>query len=198
MRIVALALCSLLIAVATAHADGNALLRFYYSPQSVGTIQKSPADPRGKDSDEPVDSTWKGDLELILWGHLGLSASRQNVLREFNNSADQKIQEEWVQFSYNLSLYLREAGYNRFNFYAGAGTGQVEKYRYSVDDVRMDTRQRHVSMPLSRTFGGIDYTFERIGFRYEYNVVEVEKDSPGFKDNISQTYQHIGFFIPFN
>jgi hypothetical protein len=53
-------------------------------------------------------------------------------------------------------------------------------------------------MPLSRAFGGIDYTFERIGFRYEYSVVDVEKDTAGFKDKINQTYQHIGFFIPFN
>jgi hypothetical protein len=198
MRIVALALGTLLLAAATAHADGNALLRFYYSPYAVGSIGKSPADPKGDVKSEAVDSTWKGDLELILWGHLGLSGSRQNVLRDFENSANQQVHEEWVQYSYNLALYLREAGYNRFNLYAGAGTGQVEKYRFSFDKVRLDTRRRHTSMPLSRAFGGLDYTFERIGFRYEYSAVDVEKDTPGFKDKISQAYQHIGFFIPFN
>src|SRR5262249_5010832 len=156
--------------------DGNVLLRFYYSPEAASVIHSSPADPKGKDSDQAADSTWKGDLELIFWGRLGLGASRQNVLREFDNSAGQKIQQEWEQFSYNATLSLREAGYNRFNVFAGAGSGQVEKYKYSVDDVRMDTRRRHMAMPLSRTFGGIDYTFERIGFRYEYNSVQVEKD----------------------
>jgi len=198
MRALALAFCSLLIVVATAHADGNALLRFYYSPYAVGSIGKSPADPNGDATSEAVNSTWKGDLELILWGHLGLSGSRQNVLRDYENSAKQQVHEEWVQYSYNLALYLRQAGYNRFNIYAGGGAGAVEKYRYSIDKVRMDTRRRDMAMPLTRTFGGIDYTFERIGFRYEYSVVDVQKDTPGFKDKISQTYQHLGFFIPFN
>jgi hypothetical protein len=197
MRALALALGSLMLAATTAQADGNALLRFYYSPYAVGAVSESPADPKGDKKNEAVDSTWKGDLELILWGHLGLSGSRQNVLRDFEVTGV-PVHEEWVQYSYNLALYLRAAGYNKFNLYAGAGTGQVEKYRYSVDKQRLDTRRRHMSMPLTRTFGGIDYTFERIGFRYEYSAVDVEKETPGFKDKLNQTYQHIGFFIPFN
>ena len=198
MRKVALLLFCLIAVAATARADGDALLRFYYSPYAAGTIGKSPADPSGKAKSEGVDSTWKGDLELILWGHLGLGGSRQDVLRDFENTAHQSIHEEWVQYSYNATLYLRRAGYNKFNLFAGAGEGQVEKYHYSVDKVRMNTPKRDNNMPLTRTFGGIDYTFERIGFRYEYSRVEVEKDTPGFKDKIGQTYQHIGFFIPFN
>lgn len=197
MRTLALTLFTLAIVAATARADGNLLLRFYYSPYAAGTIGESPADPKGDKKGEPVDSTWKGDLELILWGHLGVSGSRQNVLRDFE-AGGQPVHEEWVQYSYNLSLYLRKAGYNRFNLFAGAGTGQVEKYRYSVDGIRLDTRKRHTSMPLTRVFGGVDYTFERIGFRYEYSAVEVEKETPGFTDRIQQAYHHVGIFIPFN
>src|SRR5690349_15988149 len=145
MRTVALALGCLLLAVATAHADGNVLLRFYYSPAAAGVTHKSPADPNGKDQSAAVDSTWKADLELILWGHLGLSGSRQNVLRDYDNSAGQKVHEEWVQVFWNAALYLRQAGYNKFNVYGGAGTGQVEKYKYSFDDVAQNTRRRDMS-----------------------------------------------------
>jgi hypothetical protein len=198
MRRVALLICCLVAVATSARADGDALLRFYYSPWAVGTINKSPADPTGADKSQHTDSTWKGDLELILWGHLGLGGSRQNVLREFENAAKQQVHEEWVQYSYNATLYLRRAGYNKFNLFAGGGEGQVEKYHFSINKVRMNTTARDNNMPLTRVFGGIDYTFERIGFRYEYSKVEVEKDTPGFKDKLSQSYQHIGFFIPFN
>jgi hypothetical protein len=197
MRAIALAFFTLAIVATTAHADGNVLLRFYYSPYAAGTIRESPADPQGDKKGEVVDSTWKGDLEVILWGRLGISGSRQNVLRDFE-AGGQPVHEEWVQYSYNLTLYLREAGYNRFNLFAGAGTGQVEKYRYSVDGTRLDTRKRHTNLPLTRAFGGVDYTFERIGLRYEYSAVEVEKETPGFTDRIKQAYHHIGIFIPFN
>jgi hypothetical protein len=198
MRAFALAFSLLLLSAAAVRAESNTLLRFYYSPNAMGTISKSPADPNGDKKSEAVDSTWKGDLELILWRRLGLSASRQNVLRDFDNAAGQAVHEEWVQYSYNLALYLREVNHYKFNLYAGGGTGVVEKYRYSFDKVRQNTRARDQNMPLSRAFGGIDYTFERIGFRYEYSVVDVEKDTAGFKDKLDQTYQHIGFFIPFN
>ena len=198
MRALALAFIGVLLWAAAAWAESNTLLRFYYSPYAVGTIARSPADPNGDKKSEAVDNTWKGDLEVILWRRLGISASRQYVSRDFDNAAGQAVHEEWVQYSYNLALYLREANHNKFNVYAGGGTGQIEKYKFSFDNVRQNDPKRHVNMPLSRVFGGIDYTFERIGFRYEYSVVDVEKDTMGFKDKLIQTYQHIGFFIPFN
>jgi hypothetical protein len=198
MRIVALAIAIFLLGVGASRAESNQLLRFYYSPAATGRILESPADPKGKDSGAAVDSTWKGDLELILFRRLGIGGSRQNVLREYQNSAHQAVHEEWVQYSYNLTLYLREAGYDRFNAFLGGGGGNVERYQFSFDKVRQDTPKRDSNMPLTRWFGGIDYTFQHIGFRYEYSAVTVEKKTPGFKDHLNQAYHHIGFFIPFN
>jgi len=198
MRTLALAVALLLAGFSLARAESSHLIRFYYSPAANGTVERSPADPKGKDSGEKIDTTWKGDLELILWRRVGIGGSRQHSLRDYVNGAGQAVHEEWTQFSYNLTLYARQAGYDRFNAFLGYGGGSVERYEYSFDKVRQDTSRRDNQMPLTRVFGGIDYTFTHIGFRYEYSAVTVEKKTPGFKDELDQTYHHIGFFIPFN
>jgi hypothetical protein len=114
-------------------------------------------------------------------------------------NAGQTMQEDWEQHLFNLTLYLREAGHDRFNLYAGGGSGALDAYRWSVDGVRQDDPLRHRNMPLTRAFGGVDYTFERIGFRLEYSQVDADKKSAGLgTDRMRQTYRQFIVFIPFN
>jgi hypothetical protein len=177
--------------------DANHLLRFYYGV-GQGKVARSPLDPAGTYANEPVDRTSLGALELILFRRVGISGSRQYVLRQFSDSLGVLQEEQWVQYSADLTLYLLESRHNSFNLYLGGGSGLVERYQYAVNKVTLSTPALHDNMPLTRGFAGMEFTLDRIGFRLEASVVEVEDHAGGMTNRIDQSYQLLSAYIPFN
>ena len=172
------------------------LFRVYYSPNHRGTVSEAPLDPGGKFSDEKVNAPY-GELEMIAFGHLGFSANRQTVLRDFR-SEGVKYKEKSVQLSYNLTLYAFASKHNQFNLFAGGGAGEVEKYSYKIGGVRQDNDQFHEGIPLQRAFLGMEITFERIGLRLSVSQVTAHKEQGGQEFNMTQTFQNLSFYIPLN
>ncbi|HUJ76283.1 MAG TPA: hypothetical protein VL359_15580 [bacterium] len=174
------------------------LLRLYYGADTVGTISKSPQDPRGDYTGSKVNQDNLTELELILAQRVGISAGQQYVVRSFLDSAGNALDENWYQTFYCLTLYLREVQHDRFNVFLGAGAGTVERYQASVNGQTQPSASADREIPLQRVFGGVEYTFDRIGFRLEVAETDAEQSSGGQKVQLNQTYQTLLVYIPFN
>lgn len=178
-------------------AEPPVLFRFYYSTWLQGTVEKSPADPTGAYSKEGPRPATKGDLEMIAWGHVGLSYSRQIVRRRFETAPGQMLEEFSLQETYNLTLYARHSTHDAFNLFAGGGAGQAD-YQYKLNGVRQDDPALDKHLPIQRWFAGVEYTFDRIGVRVEYIRVQGSHEAGGRKDELAQRFGYLSLYIPFN
>lgn len=190
---------------AEAQAEPPALFRFYYSQWFTGRLNATPADPTGEFSDRSAASHARGDLEVILFQRVGLSFTRQKVDREYTDdrgiapgcTAPCAVDEASLQRFYNLTLYAWPSRHGAFNLFAGGGRGSAD-YQLKVDGVPQDDSELHGSIPLRRWYGGVEYTFERIGFRLELMRVLGEEEKAGQRAEIDQTFQYLTVYIPFN
>jgi len=172
-------------------------LRLYYAPFATGSVSKSPLDPDGTHSGEGIDRATKGAIELILWRRIGIGGTRQVVGREFTVGGS-TYEETSVQYSADLTLYVFENRPDAFNLFIGGGQGAVERYRFKIDGVRQDTTNPSLyrNMPLTRTFGGIEYTWQRIGMRLETSRIAASRTVEGEKASIEQSIVNLTFYIP--
>ena len=186
-------------APAWAQDDGGSVYyRIHYAPYFVGELEKSPADPQGQYQSEMVDQADKLELELVFARHLGISASRIRFAREFQNSAQQKVNESASALMLNATLYGSPVQHNAWNLLLGAGYGTIGEYRIKVDGVRQDQSPLHRNIIARRIFAGIEFTFDRLGIRYEFNQIEAEKSSGRKDTELSGVFQFVTFFIPLN
>lgn len=186
-------------APAWAQDDGGSVyVRIHYAPYFVGELEKSPADPQGQYESEMVDQADKLELELVFLRHLGISASRIRFAREFENGAQQKVNESASALMLNATLYGSPVRHNAWNMLLGIGYGTIGEYRIKVDAVRQDESPLHRNLTVRRIFAGIEFTFDRLGIRYELNQIEAEKSSGSKKTELSGVFQFVTFFIPLN
>ena len=188
------------LALSTAHGqtmEGTAY-RLNYSPYFWGDLAKSPADPKGRQEDERLDFADKLEAEVIFVGHLGLSASRIRFAREFEDSNGSRINESGRATTVNLTLYGSAISHNAWNLFIGAGYGAIQEYRIKQDTVRVDQSPLHRNIPLWRGFAGIEYSFDRLGIRYEINQFRAKRTSSSGKAELEAMVQFVTFFIPFN
>lgn len=177
-----------------------ALFRIYYSPYFDGVVEKSPADPDGKYKSARVDKANKVDLEVILFGYIGLSVTRIPFYRTFKNSMGQTVEEHAEIRSGNLTLYARESRHNAWNLFVGTGVGHIDEYRIKIDGARIGKKDPLLrDYSLRRNFAGLEYTFDRLGIRYEFtqNIAE-RKTGDGRSATLEQTIQYLTFYIPLN
>ncbi|MFI5399742.1 MAG: hypothetical protein ACHQZQ_01655 [SAR324 cluster bacterium] len=186
----------------TAHAqqgdaDAALRLRLYVDALTVGSIDKTPADPDGRFSGSSFGSD-SATLEAILYGHIGLSISQQYEYRKYTNQAGLDTQENWVNTYYSLTGYLRSAGHDRANGFLGYSAGTVDRYTEKSNGTPVAPFNPARNLPLTRLFAGVEYTFERIGFRVEWVQSEASAKVSGQKANLDQTLQVLSAYIPFN
>jgi hypothetical protein len=187
--------------------ESSAYYRFYYSSWMQGRVEKSPLDPSGALTDErKLTQNIKAELEVILAGHFGLSFSRQKLHRGFRDEAGAipactappcSVEENAVQQSLNLTLYARAVEHDKFNLFLGGGTGSAD-YSYAVDGVDLSDPELHDGQSLARWFAGMEYSFERIGFRLEASTVRASKSFQGRDTELEETFQYFTVFIPLN
>ncbi|MDH4224406.1 MAG: hypothetical protein OEW12_02025 [Deltaproteobacteria bacterium] len=173
------------------------LVRLYYSPAYKASAAFTPADPSGAYKGEKVDVATKGEFELILFRRLGLSATRQPFSRAYVDTQNRKVEEKGTQLSMGLTVYLLESGHDSFNLFGGYGKGVVENYEYAVAGARQDTPFMK-NIPLERVFGGVEYTFTRLGIRLEAARITASKSEPGQTAKLDMLVQNLSFYIPFN
>ena len=199
--ITALALAAGMVCAAPAWAQddgGSVYYRIHYAPYFVGNLEKSPADPQGRYQSETVDQADHLELELVFLRHLGISASRIRFAREFENGAQQRVNESASALLLNATLYGSPVQHNAWNILLGAGYGTIGEYRIKVDGVRQDESPLHRNVDVRRIFAGIEFTFDRLGIRYELDQIEGGRSSGRKKTELSGVFQFVTFFIPLN
>ncbi len=143
---------------------------------------------------------------MIFLGHLGLSFSRRKLQRSFRDELGVspgctappcEVSEEAVQQSLNATLYAFEMAHNQFNLFAGGGAGQVD-YDLRVDGVKQSRGEVFDNLSLSRWFAGVEYSFERIGFRLEIGSSRAHKELVGQSAEIEERFRYFTVFIPLN
>ena len=199
LRLSLLVLCLLPLTAAMVQARGSSLMwRFYYGQAFHSELAATPSDPDGDEADTQPKQVGKGELELILWQRAGINLSREVVLREFDAAPGLTATEEWLQYLGSLTLYALPVEHNSFNLFAGIGNGYVEKYTLRLNGTMQTVPAAHKSMNLHRTFGGVEYTWERIGFRLEIARMTGEKTADGIDAELDQTHQYLTLVIPLN
>ena len=189
------ALASVLGGVNPARAESNALLRFYYSNWISGSAFKSPYDPVGTHAGDAMQPLVKGEAELIVFKRVGVSYARQKVGRTYAENGI-SVEEYSLQTFTNLTLYLVPSQHNAFNLFAGYGGGQGDFRVYLNRFEQVDYLYENI--PLTRRFGGMEYTMERIGFRLELNAIRGEKSEAGRRALVDQRLGYFTVYIPFN
>lgn len=169
--------------------------RLYYAYNTTGNLSFSPADPSRAFSGTPITCANKSELEVLLWGHLGLGIARQPWERQFLNGAN-VVDEQAEEWSSHATLYLRAASHNRFNAFLGAGQGHVERYQQRINGLVQTNPANFSQMPINRTFFGIEYTWERIGMRLEWSAVKAIP--AGVAPAYEYHMQQLVLFIPLN
>jgi hypothetical protein len=171
--------------------------RLYYSPLFSSHIEKTPFDGSGRYDAEPADTAQKIEAEIIMFRYFGVSAARIPFYRDFKADGETVNEHAEEQF-FSIALYATEVRHDSWNVFIGTGWGEVAQYQFKVDGVRQDTAPLHRNIPLTRLYGGLEYTWERLGVRLEYNRITGENESEGQKAKLDQTFQYLTFFIPFN
>ena len=177
--------------------EPSVFMRFYYSHWLDGKVLGSPFDPAGAYEGEVVDTSTKGALEMVVFGHFGLSYSRQKIHREFIDSSSQFVDENSLQRSYNLTLYGKRVRHDQFNYFLGGGLGR-SNYLYSVNGISLQNADLHTDMSSRRWFAGVEYSFDRIGFRVEFGDTEAERTFGGQTARLDQSFRYLTVFIPLN
>jgi len=192
---------------AVAQEDASVFVRFYYSNWMDGEMAKSPLDPNGAfTGDQAVNGNRKAEIELIFWQHVGLSGSKYYLSRHFSDQTGDTaicttppcdVIESGIFQTYNLTLYANAVSHGQFNFFAGAGKGSGD-YDYFLNGMRQDKGELFSSMATKRYFLGIEYTYDRIGFRVEINRLSASKTFGGETAEIEETMRYLTVFIPLN
>lgn len=187
--------------------DSPVMFRFYYSSWMSGKVEASPADPAGVLKDEArLNQNLKSELEAIFLGHVGLSFSRLKMHRDYLDTRGLTagcagiscfVDENAVHETFNLTLYGREVEHDKFNLFLGAGGGKAD-YDYSIDGARQVNDDLYKDMSVERTFAGVEYSFQRIGFRLEISRVRASKTFQGTEAVLEETFQYFTVFIPLN
>lgn len=198
LRLSILVLSLLLLTAMTASAEGNVMWRFYYGQAFHSELPSTPTDPDGEEQTTQPKQVGKGELELILWLRAGINLSREVVLREFDVTPTITATEEWLQYVGSLTLYALPVEHNSFNLFAGFGNGYVESYKLRLNGSMQTRPSAHKGINLHRTFGGVEYTWERIGFRIEVSRMTGEKTADGIDAKLDQTHQYLTLVIPLN
>ena len=187
-------------------ADPDVLGRLYYSSWMTGRIQQSPADPQGQFADSNrVTGNIKSEIEAIFLQRVGLSYSRQRVERQFTDPAGLtgcgtppcRVQERALQQSLNLTLYGRAVTHNKFNLFAGGGAGTAT-YEFLLNEVPQTSGDLYNGLSLSRWFYGVEYTFDRIGFRLEVSNVSAHKTVLNQTARLDESFRYLTLVIPLN
>jgi len=205
--IVMLAVAALVLLFLTQPQSAQAAkVRFYYSHWLAGTPDMTPMDPNGKLADAPMEQPHYAALELIVWRHVGLSYTRTRISRDFTDDVGItpacatppcEMHEEAQLSAWNVTLYPWPSRHYAFNAFVGAGVGSVD-YRYSADRVWLESPELHWAMPMDRWFAGFEYTFDRIGYRVEYQHEAARKDYMGQSAEFSHDMKMFTVYIPFN
>ena len=178
-------------------AASNFQLRFYVNAFSASQVDKTPVDPDGDQKSKTTGNDGAG-LELILYKRVGLSVSQDYQGRNFTDSAGNEVKERWVSTYYNVTAYLKEAGKSRGNFFLGAGTGTVDRYDAEINGFSTAPMNPARNLDLTRYFAGVEYAFQRIGFRAAYIKSESSGTVSGQKYELNQTLQVLSVVVPFN
>ena len=190
-----------------ARADEPVFVRLYYSTWMTGRVEQSPLDPAGAftGSDGLVQNP-RSELEAIFLRRLGLSYARQKLERRLVDGAGRvggcsappcDVVEHALQQSLNLTLYGRAVRHDQFNLFAGAGAGYLD-YDYAVNGTPQTGGSLHRGLSLSRWFLGLEYTFERVGFRLELSRVSAYQALEGQEARAAATYRYLTLVIPLN
>lgn len=192
---------------AVAQEDPSVFFRFYYSSWMDGEVAKSPLDPNGVfTGDQGLKKNRKTELELIFWGRVGLSGSRYYLNRQFTDQTGGTaicatppcdVTENGIFQTYNLTLYGSDVSHDQFNFFAGAGSGNGN-YEYYLDGVLQDKGGLFTNLSTKRYFVGFQYTYQRIGFRFEINRITASKTFQGETAEVEETLKYLTVFIPLN
>ena len=187
--------------------EPSVFVRLYYSSWMLGKVRTSPLDPQGAlTEEERLTQNPKAELEAIVLGHLGISFSRQKLHRGFQDTdgvttgcatAPCVVEENAVHEALNLTLYGRRVAHDQFNLFIGGGAGKLD-YDFSSDGTRLDEAERHKEMSLSRWFTGVEYSFDRIGFRLEWSRARARKSFQDQQAELDETFQYLTVFIPLN
>ena len=175
--------------------EPSVLMRFYYSNWVSGSVLKSPHDPSGVHADAPLENLVKGEAELIFFKHVGLGYGRQKIGRLYQN-AGVNTTEFALQTYGSLTLYATESRHFGFNMFAGRSWGSAD-FEVTLNGVPQED-VFYENIPILRTFGGFEYTLDRIGFRLEAMRVQGEKNEGGRIAEISQRLGYFTIYIPFN
>ncbi len=178
-------------------AASNFQLRLYINAYSSGQIDKTPQDPNG-DQKAKTFGNDGASLELILYKRVGVSVSQDYQGRNYTDSAGNDVKERWISTYYNLTGYLKEAGKDRWNFFVGAGTGTVDRYEAEVNGFSSPPTDPARNLDLTRYFGGLEYAFQRIGFRAAYIQSQASGTISGQKLELNQIIEVLSIFVPFN
>jgi hypothetical protein len=200
-------LAALAAAPGPARADDPVYVRLYYSSWMIGRVEHSPADLTGAHTaDATLAQNPRAELEAIFLRRLGLSYSRQKLIRNFFdapgvaagcNGPACEVSENALLQSFNFTLYARQVEHEQFNAFAGAGAGKLD-YDYSANNVKQTTTDLYKGLSLTRWFFGIEYTWERIGFRLEASHMDADKSSSGQQAQVASDTQYLTLVIPLN
>lgn len=187
--------------------EPSVFVRLYYSSWMLGKVRVSPLDPQGALTEtQRLTQNPKAELEAIFLGRFGISFSRQKLHRGFQDTAGVTtgcatapcvVEENAVHEAFNLTLYGRRVAHDQFNLFIGGGAGKVD-YDFSSDGTRLDEAERHKEMSLSRWFAGVEYSFDRIGFRLEWSRARARKSFQDQQAELDETFQYLTVFIPLN
>lgn len=200
----------LVLPCAAAAQEPDTFVRLYYSSWMEGKVRESPADPTGRfTEDATLSQNPLAGLEVIFLRRLGLSFVRQKMERTFEDETGLvagcaappcTIDERTVEQSLNLTLYAREMAHNQFNLFLGGGAGELDT-TYRVDGILQTHGELYDNLSLARWFAGLEFTFERIGFRLEWSRVEADKTLPDATPSsagVEETFQYLTLVIPLN
>jgi hypothetical protein len=137
-------------------------------------------------------------LELIFFRRIGLAVAQDIESRHSSDGAGNDLKERWTNSYASLTAYLREAGRGRWNVFLGASSGTVDRYVALVNGAGSAPTDPARNLPLTRTFGGLELVFQRIGFRAQVVRSEAADMVSGQKLALNQTLQVLSVFIPFN
>jgi hypothetical protein len=190
-----------------AHAETDPRVRLYWSSWMTGQIAGSPADPAGSfTGSEELGQNIAAGLEAIFLNRVGVSYSRMRLQRDFSDAAGAvagcatppcQISERGLEQSLNLTLYAWDTRGNGFNAFAGGGAGNMD-YSYQVDGALQTSGELYNALSLSRWFWGIEYTYERIGFRIEISRVTAHNELSGLEARLEHDLRYLTLIIPLN